>query len=178
MKKTVQKTKKKKKTAQRKKATSPLSHYDRSGRPRMVDVSCKDDTVREARAYAFVKMKPSVVREIRSLRLPKGDPLTVARLAGITAAKRTDELIPLCHPLLLTHVDVVLELCHNGVRLTSSVRSTGKTGVEMEALTAAAIASLTVYDMCKALDRGIEIQDIYLLEKTGGKSGRYSRAAR
>jgi len=152
-----------------------LSHYDRRGRPQMVDVTDKPATVREARAHAFVKMKPAVVRSIRTLRAPKGDPLTVARLAGIAAAKRTDELIPLCHPLLLTHVDVVAELCHNGVRLTSSVRTTGSTGVEMEALTAVVVGALTVYDMCKALDRSIELRDIYLVEKTGGKSGIYRR---
>jgi cyclic pyranopterin phosphate synthase len=120
-------------------------------------------------------MKPSVARSVRRLRTPKGNPLEVARIAGIAAAKRTAELIPLCHPLLLTHIDVNAQLCHNGVRLTSQVRSTGPTGVEMEALTAVAVAALTVYDMCKALDRGIEISQIYLVEKAGGKSGLYRR---
>ncbi len=156
-------------------AKKRLSHYDKQGSPRMVDVSRKAETQREARAEAFVGLKPAVLREIRSLRLPKGDPLTVARLAGISAAKRTDELIPLCHPLLLTHVDVSAELCKNGVRLTSSVRSNGQTGVEMEALTAVTVAALTVYDMCKALDRSIEIRDVYLVEKSGGRSGTYRR---
>jgi len=152
-----------------------LSHYDKAGKAKMVDVSAKAATVRHARAHAFVKMKPRVVRSIRSLKTPKGDPLAVARLAGIAAAKRTDELIPLCHSLALSHIDVEVELCQNGVRLTSSVRSTGPTGVEMEALTAVAVGALTVYDMCKALDRGIELRELYLLEKTGGKSGTYRR---
>src|SRR3990167_6474158 len=140
----------------------------------MVDVSDKQATARQARAHAFVKMKPAVARKIRRLKLPKGDPLEVARIAGIAAAKRTAELIPLCHPLPLTHIDVAVELCQNGVRLTSSVRSTGPTGVEMEALTAETVAGLTRH----AVDRGLELRDIYLLEKTGGKSGRYRRRPR
>jgi len=141
----------------------------------MVDVSSKGATLRQARAHAFVKMRPAVVKQIRRLKLPKGNPLEIARIAGIAAAKRTAELIPLCHPLPLTHIEVAVELCHNGVRLTSSVRSTSATGVEMEALTAVAVGGLTVYDMCKALDRGMELREIYLLEKTGGKSGPYRR---
>lgn len=152
-----------------------FSHYDSAGQAAMVDVTAKPATVREARAHAFVKMKPAVAKKIRALEVPKGDPLQVARLAGINAAKRTAELIPLCHPLALTHIDVAVELCQNGVRLTSRVRSTGPTGVEMEALTAAAVGALTVYDMCKALDRSMEVREIYLLEKSGGKSGRYRR---
>ena len=155
-----------------------LTHFIGGGRVRMVDISQKASTVREARAQAFVRMKLTTVKAIRALRTPKGNPLEVARIAGIAAAKRTAELIPLCHPLSLSHVDVAAELCQNGVRLTSSVRSTGPTGVEMEALTAVAVGALTVYDMCKALDRGIELQDIYLLEKTGGKSGPYHRRVR
>ena len=158
-----------------KKPSKQLSHYDPRGRVRMVDVGPKPATERFARAHAFVRMKPSVTRSVRRLRTPKGNPLEVARIAGIAAAKRTAELIPLCHPLLLTHIDVNAQLCHNGVRLTSQVRSTGPTGVEMEALTAVAVAALTVYDMCKALDRGIEISQIYLVEKAGGKSGLYRR---
>jgi len=158
-----------------KKPLGQLSHYDPRGRVRMVDVGPKPATERFARAHAFVRMKPSVTRSVRRLRTPKGNPLEVARIAGIAAAKRTAELIPLCHPLLLTHIDVNAQLCHNGVRLTSQVRSTGPTGVEMEALTAVAVAALTVYDMCKALDRGIEISQIYLVEKAGGKSGLYRR---
>ncbi|MGH9804331.1 MAG: cyclic pyranopterin monophosphate synthase MoaC [Candidatus Acidiferrales bacterium] len=155
-----------------------LTHYNRGGQARMVDVSQKVSTVREARAQAFVRMKSSTLKSIRALKTPKGNPLEVARIAGIAAAKRTAELIPLCHPLALSYVDVAAELCQNGVRLTSSVRSTGPTGVEMEALTAVTVGALTVYDMCKALDRGIELQDIYLLEKTGGKSGPYRRRGR
>ena len=130
-----------------------LSHYDRRGRVRMVDVSAKRDTVRQAVASVLVKMKARTQRGLR--RNPKGDPLEVARIAGIAAAKRTSELIPLCHPLLLSHIDVQAELCKNGVLITATIRTTGPTGVEMEALTAAAVAGLTVYDMCKALDRGI-----------------------
>ncbi len=152
-----------------------LSHYDKRGRVRMVDVSAKPATVRQARAQAMVHMKPAVVRKLRALQLPKGDPLEVARIAGIAAAKRVPDLIPLCHPLPLTYVDVTAQLRKNGVLLTSSVRSTGPTGVEMEALTAVAVGALTVYDMCKALDPGIELRGIYLLEKSGGKSGPYRR---
>lgn len=155
-----------------------LNHYDKRGRVRMVDVSAKPVTVRQARAQAEVRMKPAVVRKIRALQLPKGDPLEVARIAGIAAAKRVPDLIPLCHPLQLTHVDVTAQLRKNGVLLTSSVRSTGPTGVEMEALTAAAVGALTVYDMCKALDPGIEVRGLYLLEKSGGKSGLYRRRRR
>ncbi len=148
-----------------------LSHYDRGGRIRMVDVTAKPATVRQAVASVLVKMTRRTLRALR--RNPKGDPLEVARVAGIAAAKRTAELIPLCHPLLLTHIDVRADLCKNGVSITSTIRSTGPTGVEMEALTAAAVAALTVYDMCKALDRGIEITRLRLLEKSGGKSGTY-----
>lgn len=148
-----------------------LSHYDRAGRIRMVDVSAKEKTDRRAVAGVLVKMNARTVREVR--RNPKGDPLEIARVAGIAAAKRTAGLIPLCHPLLLTHIDVRAEMCKNGVRITSAIRSMGPTGVEMEALTAAAVAALTVYDMCKALDRGIEITRLRLLEKSGGKSGKF-----
>jgi cyclic pyranopterin phosphate synthase len=137
----------------------------------MVDVSAKPETVRQALASVLVTMQPRTRRALG--KNPKGDPLEIARVAGIAAAKRTAELIPLCHPLLLTHVDVRAELCKNGVRISAAVRSTGPTGVEMEALTAAAVAALTVYDMCKALDRGIEITRLRLLEKSGGKSGTY-----
>jgi cyclic pyranopterin phosphate synthase len=147
------------------------SHYDRGGRIRMVDVSRKPPTIRQAVASVVVKMTRRALRLLE--RNPKGDPLEVARVAGIAAAKRTAELIPLCHPLLLTHIDVRADLCKNGVRISATIRSTGPTGVEMEALTAAAVAALTVYDMCKALDRGIEITRLRLLEKSGGKSGAY-----
>ena len=137
----------------------------------MVDVSDKAETGRRAMASVLVNMSERTLRLIRTN--PKGDPLEIARIAGIAAAKRTAELIPLCHPLLLSHIDVKAEMCKNGILITSTVRSTGPTGVEMEALTAAAIAALTVYDMCKALDRGIEITQLRLLEKSGGKTGTY-----
>ncbi len=148
-----------------------LSHYDKAGRVRMVDVSAKPKTARQAVASVLVKMKPATFRALK--RNPKGDPLEISRVAGIAAAKRTAELIPLCHPLILTHIDVQAELCKNGIRITSVIRSTGPTGVEMEALTAAAVAALTAYDMCKAVDRSIEITRLRLLEKSGGKSGTY-----
>jgi cyclic pyranopterin monophosphate synthase len=153
-----------------------LSHYDLGGRARMVDVSQKSATKREAEASAFVAMKPEVVAALP--KNPKGDALEVARLAGIMAAKRTAELIPLCHPLPLALVDVDLRLCENGVAIASKVATTAETGVEMEALVAASIAALTVYDMCKAADKGIEIRDIVLERKSGGKSGEYRRAER
>ncbi len=146
-----------------------LSHYDAKGKIRMVDVSAKPDTHRHAVASVLVKMSPRTLRAVK--RNPKGNPLEVARVAGIAAAKRTAELIPLCHSLLLTHADVQAKFCKDGVFISSMIRSTGPTGVEMEALTAAAVAALTVYDMCKALDRGIEIAQLRLLEKSGGKSG-------
>ena len=150
-----------------------LSHYDKKGRASMVDVSAKTQTKRTATAQAFVKIKPSVLKKLP--KNPKGDPLEVARIAGISAAKRTSELIPMCHPLLLSHVDVTAKVRARGVEITSRVTTTGPTGVEMEALTAAAVAALTVYDMTKALDKGIEIDNLYLVEKTGGKSGDYKR---
>jgi cyclic pyranopterin phosphate synthase len=152
-----------------------LSHYGKKGEVRMVDVSAKAVTTRTARAQGFVRMKPRVVRAVRRLKNPKGDPLEVARIAGIAAAKRTAEWIPLCHPLPLTHIDVTARLCKNGVEVRSTVTTTAQTGVEMEALVAVAAAALTVYDMCKALDKGMEIAGIVLAEKTGGKSGDYHR---
>jgi cyclic pyranopterin phosphate synthase len=151
-----------------------LSHYDSAGSPRMVDVSAKPETRRTARAHAFVKVAPAVLEKLPEN--PKGNPLEIARIAGISAAKRTSELIPLCHPLMLTHADVEATLEAQGVRIVASATTTGPTGVEMEALTAAAVAALTVYDMMKALDKAIQIQDLYLLEKTGGKSGDFRRA--
>lgn len=151
-----------------------LSHYGRAGQARMVDVSAKNPTRREAEASAFVVLKPEVLKALPEN--PKGDPLEVARLAGIMAAKRTPDLIPLCHPLPLSHVDVTMRLCENGVAITAQVATTASTGVEMEALTAASVAALTVYDMCKAVDKGIEIRQIALEHKTGGKSGDYIRA--
>lgn len=150
-----------------------LSHYDRAGRARMVDVSDKIPSKREAEASAFVRMDSVVLRALPEN--PKGDPLEVARLAGIMAAKRTAELIPMCHPLPLSHVDVRMRLCENGVAITSKVTTAAVTGVEMEALVAASVAALTVYDMCKALDKGIEIREVVLQRKSGGKSGDYRR---
>jgi cyclic pyranopterin phosphate synthase len=154
-----------------------LSHYDRSGNVKMVDVSAKAVTARTAVARGLVRMSPAVVRAVKRLRNPKGNPLEIARIAGIAAAKRTSEWIPLCHPLMLTNIDVSASLCQNGVELQSTVTTTAQTGVEMEALVAVAAAALTVYDMCKALDKSIEITGIVLVEKTGGKSGDFRRPA-
>lgn len=154
-------------------AVNKLSHYDESGAVRMVDVSDKPSTRRTARAHAFVQLSEAVLSRLPEN--PKGNPLEIARIAGIQGAKRTSELIPLCHPLPLTHVDVEIKLTENGVRIESTATTTGPTGVEMEALTAAATAALTIYDMCKALDKSIEISGLYLIEKTGGKSGPYRR---
>ena len=153
-----------------------LSHYDANGKARMVDVSAKNESRRTAKAQAFVKISPSVLRALP--RNPKGDPLEVARIAGVMAAKKTSDLVPMCHPLPLTHVDVEAAIRRGGVRITATAATTAPTGVEMEALTAAAVAALTVYDMTKALDKSIEIQDVYLLEKTGGKNGDYRRKAK
>lgn len=139
----------------------------------MVDVSTKARTAREASASAFVAMKQAVLRALPVN--PKGDPLEVARTAGIMAAKRTAELIPMCHPVPLTHIEVTLRVCENGVAIATKVKTTAETGVEMEALVAASVAALTVYDMCKALDKGIEIKDVVLERKSGGKSGEYRR---
>ena len=150
-----------------------LSHYDGAGRARMVDVSGKAPTRREAEASAFVALSPAVLAALPNN--PKGDPLEVARIAGIMAAKRTAELIPMCHPLPLALVDVDLRLCENGVAIASRVATTAETGVEMEALVAASVSALTVYDMCKAADKGIEIREIVLDRKSGGKSGEYRR---
>jgi cyclic pyranopterin phosphate synthase len=150
-----------------------LSHYDPAGAPRMVDVSSKPLTRRTARAQAFVRLEPEVLRELP--RNPKGSPLEIARIAGIAAAKRTAELIPLCHPLPLTPADVEVRIEKHGIRIESSAATTGPTGVEMEVLTAATVAALTIYDMIKAHDKSIEIGEIYLLEKTGGKSGTFRR---
>jgi cyclic pyranopterin phosphate synthase len=154
-----------------------LSHFGRGGEVRMVDVSAKVVTTRTAVAQGFVKMSPAVVRAVKRLKNPKGNPLEIARIAGIAAAKRTAEWIPLCHPLPLTHIDVTARLCQNGVEVRSEVTATAQTGVEMEALVAVTAAALTVYDMCKALDKGMEISGIVLVEKTGGKSGDFFRGA-
>src|SRR5580658_7042565 len=153
-----------------------LSHYDSKGRARMVDVTAKAPTKRSATARAFVRLSDAILRALPQN--PKGDPLEVARFAGIAAAKQTSALIPMCHPLPIGHIDVQARVCDNGVELIGTVSTTAPTGVEMEALTAVSVAALTVYDMCKALDKGIEIGPIVLLEKTGGKSGAFHRKTR
>ena len=152
---------------------SKLSHYDNEGQARMVDVSDKPSTRREAHASAFVALSPEVLRALPQN--PKGNPLEVARIAGIQAAKRTWDLIPMCHPLPLSFIDVTMKIVADGVTISAVAATTAGTGVEMEALTAASIAALTIYDMCKALDKGIVIREIRLERKTGGKSGDYSR---
>ena len=152
---------------------SELSHYDATGKARMVDVSGKAETKRSARAQAFVRIRADVLEKLPQN--PKGNPLEVARIAGIMAAKRTSELIPLCHPLALTRVAVDFELLkdRHSVQCIATVETVGPTGVEMEALTAVQVALLTIYDMCKAVDRGMVIAEVRVLEKSGGKSGHF-----
>ena len=150
-----------------------LSHFNKDGSVRMVDVSAKRATARRARARGFVSMTAELLRRLPEN--PKGNPLEIARIAGITAAKQAALLIPLCHPLPLTHVDVRMRLVPGGVEIESSVATHAATGVEMEALTAVSVAALTIYDMCKAIDKSMTITDICLLEKRGGKSGTYLR---
>jgi cyclic pyranopterin monophosphate synthase len=150
-----------------------LSHFDQGGRASMVDVSNKDITAREAEASAFVELSANVLAALPQN--PKGNPLEVARIAGISAAKRTWELIPMCHPLALTFVDVEMSVCENGVKIASRARTSAQTGVEMEALVAASIAALTIYDMCKSMDKGIRVRDVVLERKSGGKSGDFVR---
>lgn len=150
-----------------------LSHIDESGRARMVDVTAKRETAREAVATGTVCMQSSTLALIQSGGVPKGDVIAVAQVAGVMAAKRTSDLIPMCHPLLLTDVDLRIQPDEkeSALQITATVRSTGKTGVEMEALTAVVVAALTVYDMCKAVERGMRIEGVRLLKKSGGKSG-------
>jgi cyclic pyranopterin monophosphate synthase len=152
-----------------------LTHFDEAGRARMVDVGGKEVTARQAIATGRVNMDPDTVELIRTNRVKKGDPLAVAQVAGIMAAKRTHELVPMCHPLLLTRIDLTLELDDTGVSIEATVETRGQTGVEMEALTAVSVAALTVYDMVKAVDRGMVISDIGLQAKSGGKSGTWTR---
>lgn len=152
-----------------------LTHLDDQGRVRMVDTGDKEISARRAVASAMVLMSPETVAALREHRTPKGDPLEAARLAGIMAAKKTAELIPLCHPLPITHVDVQARLEESGVSLEAEVSTNAQTGVEMEALTAVSVAALTIYDMCKAVEKGITITDVRLERKTGGKSGDYKR---
>jgi cyclic pyranopterin phosphate synthase len=160
------------------KQVAKLTHADARGRVRMVDVGDKPATVREARARGEIAMNAEARRLVRSGRVKKGDPLQAARLAGIMAAKRTSELIPLCHPLPLSGVTLELTPSRVGYAIEASVRTTGQTGVEMEALTAVAVAALTIYDMLKAVDKEMTIGNIMLLEKTGGRSGHYTRRRR
>ena len=155
-----------------------LTHYKKGGQVAMVDVTAKPLTERTAVAHGFVRIGRAALAKVKRLETPKGNPLEIARIAGIAAAKRTAEWIPLCHPLPLTHIDVAARLCQDGVEIVARVKTTARTGVEMEALVAVSAAALTVYDMCKALDPAMEIGDICLLEKTGGKSGPYRRPGR
>ncbi len=154
-----------------------LTHLDKEGKARMVDVSGKKETEREARAYGRVKMARETYETVKTGQGPKGDIFTVAKIAGIMAAKKTSEMIPLCHPLALTHIDVAFSFNDKEAvcEIESTVKTRGQTGVEMEALTCATVVALTVYDMCKAIDKGMELGPFYLLEKSGGKSGRYER---
>jgi len=154
-----------------------LTHYRKSGEIAMVDVSDKAVTTRTAVARGFVRIARGALAKIRRVEVPKGNPLEIARIAGIAAAKRTAEWIPLCHPLPLTHIDVTTRLCKDGVEITSRATAHAQTGVEMEALVAVSAAALTVYDMCKALDKGMEITGIELVEKRGGTSGDFVRSA-
>jgi cyclic pyranopterin phosphate synthase len=158
-------------------ATQKLTHVDSKGRSRMVDVTEKIQTQRVARAEAMVEMAPATVKLLRDNKLPKGNALEVARIAGIQAAKQTSGLIPLCHPLPLTHVDVSIEIIRTGARIESTAATKAETGVEMEAMMAASLAALTLYDMCKAVEKGITIGPVRLLEKSGGKSGHWIRKA-
>lgn len=154
-----------------------LTHVDNDGKARMVDVTEKKETEREAKACGRIKMSPGTYEVIKSGQGPKGDIFTVAKIAGIMGAKKTHELIPLCHPLAITHVDVSFSFIdkESTVEITSSVKTKGQTGVEMEALTCVMLTALTIYDMCKAIDKSIELGPFYLLEKSGGKSGRFKR---
>ena len=153
-----------------------LTHFGKGSDVNMVDVSAKAITTRVARAHGFVRIASATLTQIKKHKTPKGDPLEIARIAGISAAKRTSEWIPLCHPLPLTHIDVQTRLCKNGVEITSRATATAQTGVEMEALVAVSAAALTIYDMAKAIDRAMIIEDIRLVLKSGGRSGMYARA--
>ena len=153
-----------------------LSHVNSSGEARMVDIGSKADTVREAVARGRIRMKPATLEQVRTNQMKKGDVLAVARVAGIMAAKRTPDLIPLCHTILIDDVSVEFELSGNDcIEITAIAKSTGKTGVEMEAMVAASVSALTIYDMCKAVDKGMTVEEIFLESKTGGKSGTYQR---
>jgi cyclic pyranopterin phosphate synthase len=156
--------------------TEELTHINDKGEAKMVDVSPKDDTVREAVVTGGVKMKPETLTKIKQNQMKKGDVLAAARIAGIMGAKKTPDLIPLCHTILVSEVSVDFEFVGSDyIKITAMAKSTGKTGVEMEAMTAAAVSALTIYDMCKAIDRGMSIENICLQKKSGGKSGTYIR---
>lgn len=159
-------------------STPQLSHLDAEGRIKMVDVGAKATTARTAEASGFVQMSPATVAAIRERRTPKGDPLETARLAGIMAAKRTAELIPLCHSLALSHADIKITLTDEGAQIWATASTSAQTGVEMEALTAVSVAALTLYDMCKAIDKAMTIGEIRLERKTGGRSGEWTRKDR
>lgn len=159
-------------------SSSEFSHLDATGRARMVDVTAKADSVRTATAEGRLTCAPQTIAQLRAQALPKGDVLTVAKIAGIQAAKATGTLIPLCHPLALSAVDVEFTVEADGIAIRATVRTTGKTGVEMEALTAVSVAALTIYDMCKSIDRSMTIGDLALWEKVGGKSGVWKRPGR
>ena len=152
-----------------------FTHFNESGRARMVDVSAKDSTERAATAQATVFLQPETLEKIQRGKIAKGDVLSVAQVAGVMGAKKTPDLIPMCHPIPLSKVEVHAEVQKDGVAIRTLVRTTAVTGVEMEALVAASVAALTVYDMCKALDKGIEIREVLLVRKSGGKSGDYQR---
>jgi cyclic pyranopterin phosphate synthase len=156
--------------------TEELTHINKKGEAHMVDVSPKDDTVREAIVTGGVRMKPETLDKIRQNQMKKGDVLAAARIAGIMGGKKTPDLIPLCHTILVSEINIDFEFVgHDFIKITALAKSTGKTGVEMEAMTAAAVSALTIYDMCKAIDRGMSIENICLQKKSGGKSGTYIR---
>ena len=153
-----------------------FSHIDEKGKAKMVDVSEKETTKRIAVAEGFIQIKPEVIQLIVGGNMPKGDVLSTAKIAGILAAKKTGDLIPMCHPLGLDHADVEFEIMENGIKITASMVVTAKTGIEMEALTAVSVAALTIYDMCKSADKSMAINNVRLMKKSGGRSGEYIRS--
>lgn len=153
-----------------------FTHFNEEGRAHMVEVTAKEDTVRTAVAGGRIYMSPATVEAIKEERIKKGDVLAVSQIAGIMGAKKTSDVIPMCHPLMLTGVDISFRILEDHIQIEATAKTVGKTGVEMEALTAVSIAALTIYDMCKAIDKGMVIRDIELLTKTGGKSGDYFKA--
>lgn len=153
-----------------------FSHIDEKGKAKMVDVSSKEITKRVAVAEGFIQIKPEVVRQIIGGNMPKGDVLSTAKIAGILAAKKTGDLIPMCHPIGLDHADIEFDVLENGIKITASMVVTAKTGIEMEALTAVSVAALTIYDMCKSADKSMTIDNVRLMKKSGGRSGEYIRS--